>query len=159
MSNQPRRRELNFNSLAEVLREVDRLQAGGCEPLGQWNLAQICEHLADWMTFPLDGFPRPPIPVRGLMWILRHTIGRKQFRKILTTGQMRTGVPTFPETVHAPDSDPTAAIERLQQAMHRFETHTGPICPSPFFGPTDYELALRLQLVHCAHHLGFLRPV
>ena len=36
--------------------------------------------------------------------------------------------------------------------------HTGPLHPSPMFGSLDREQLYRLQLIHCAHHLGFLLP-
>lgn len=152
------RRELHFESLDDVLRDVESLQAGGCESLGRWELSQTCLHLADWMQFPLDGFPRQPAPIRGLLWLLRHTIGRRQFQRILATGRMPAGGPTMPETVHVSGGEDAAAVERLRHAITRFDAHSGPLHPSPLFGPMDHDQARRLQLIHCAHHLSFLRP-
>ncbi|WLD13611.1 DUF1569 domain-containing protein [Planctellipticum variicoloris] len=151
------RRELHFESLDDVLRDVESLQAGGCESLGRWELSQTCLHLADWMQFPLDGFPRQPAPIRGLLWLLRHTIGRRQFQRILATGRMPAGGPTMPETVHVSGGEDAAAVERLRHAVARFEAHTDSLHPSPLFGPMDHNQARRLQLIHCAHHLSFLR--
>ena len=38
-------RQLTFKDVSEVLAEVDRLHRGGYEKLGQWDLAQVCDHL------------------------------------------------------------------------------------------------------------------
>lgn len=158
MTDRSPRRELHFESLGDVLRDVEALQAGGCESLGRWDLAQTCQHLADWMQFPLDGFPRQPAPIRGLLWLLRHTIGSRQFQRILTTGRIPAGGPTMPETIHASGGEDAAAVEQLRHAISRFEAHSGPLHPSPLFGPMDHDQARRLQLIHGAHHLSFLRP-
>jgi hypothetical protein len=46
----------------------------------------------------------------------------------------------------------------LKAAAGRFEAHDGPVRPSPLFGATTKDEALRPQLEHCAHHLSFLIP-
>ncbi len=152
------RRKLHFETLSEVLRDVESLLAGGYESLGRWDLSQTCQHLADWMQFPLDGFPSQPAPIRGLLWLLRHTIGRRQFQQILATGRMPAGGPTLRETVHAPCGGNSAAVDPLRHAIARFDAHTGPLHPSPVFGTMDHGQCRQLQMIHCAHHLSFLRP-
>lgn len=153
----PERRKLKFSTLDKVVLDAENLQAQGYEKLGNWDLGQICPHLADWMSFPIDGFPKPPPPIRFMLWGLRITIGKMIYRKILSEG-MRSGSQTMPQTVHQPGSDSSAALEKLKQAVERFEAHTGTLYPSPLFGALNKDEALRLQLVHCAHHLSFLVP-
>jgi hypothetical protein len=154
----PSRRTLRFDDLDDVVREAESLRASGYHRAGAWDLAQVCTHLAEWMRFPLDGFPRPPAPIRAMLWVMKNTFGRRQLRKVLATSSMPAGGPTMPETVAAAGGDETAAVERLRQTVARFKAHTGPLHPSPLFGPLDKEAATRLQLVHCAHHLSFLVP-
>lgn len=154
----PSRRTLRFDDLDDVVHEVESLRASGYDRAGNWDLAQTCAHLADWMRFPLDGFPRPPAPIRAVLWALRQTVGQKKLRQYLDTAAMPAGKPSMPETVAAAGGDETAAVERLRQTVARFKSHAGPLHPSPLFGPLDKETATRLQLVHCAHHLGFLIP-
>lgn len=56
MPDKPQRRELKFLDFDNVIRDVEQLQARGYSRAGNWNLAQVCGHLADWMSYPLDGF-------------------------------------------------------------------------------------------------------
>lgn len=153
------RRALRFASFDEVIRDVEQLRRAGYEKAGTWELAQVAGHLTAWLTFPLDGFPRPILPIRILMAVLRATIGPRELRKILESGTMKAGGPTMPETVPAAGGDEATAVDRLTRALTRFQAHQGPVHASPFFGPMTSEEARRLQLAHCAHHLSFLVPI
>ena len=156
MSQGLQRRELAFDDLDAVIRDVDALAADGYEQVGNWDLAQVCGHLTDWMRYPLDGYPKPPLPIRVMLWGMKVTIGRREMRKMMASGSMQSGRPTFPETVPPPGSDQAAAVERLRDVAGRFKTHQGKFQPSPLFGDLDRETMTRLQLIHCAHHLSFL---
>ncbi|MDB5305881.1 MAG: hypothetical protein JWO38_83 [Gemmataceae bacterium] len=152
------RRDLTFDDLDAVVRDAEHLHAAGYERVGVWDLAQVCGHLADWMRFPVEGFPKVPSPIRAMMWVMRHTIGKAKFRKIIDQRAMATGIPTIPQTVALPGSDAAAAVAKLKETAERFEAYAGGIHPSPFFGAMTKDDATRLQLVHCAHHLSFLVP-
>jgi hypothetical protein len=152
------RRPLEFHDLDEVVRDAEALHAGGYRRAGQWNLAQVCGHLAYWLRFPMDGFPKAPPPIRALLWVLRHTIGRRALRRLLEGHPMPDGRPTMPETIPTPGRDEAAAVDRLRAVVARFKAHDGPLYPSPLFGPLDKPTATHLQLIHCAHHLSFLVP-
>lgn len=158
MTSGPARRALRFHNLDEVIAEVESLRTHGYDRAGNWGLGQACSHLANWMAFPLDGFPRPPVPVRAVLWMMRKTMGRRQLAKVLAEGTMPAGGPTLRETVPLPNRNESTEIERLKQTVARFKAHSGPLHPSPLFGELDREMATRLQLVHCAHHLSFLAP-
>jgi hypothetical protein len=151
------RRKLSFATLDDVVLDAQNLQTKGYEKTGNWDLAQICLHLADWMRFPIEGFPKPPLPIRFMLWGLRNTIGRKMYRKYTLEG-MPAGKPTMPQSVHQPGPDAASAIAKLKEAVERFKAYTGTIHPSPLFGALNKDEATRLQLVHCAHHLSFLVP-
>jgi hypothetical protein len=151
------RRELAFATLDEVVRDAENLQANGYERAGNWDLAQVCSHLAEWMRYPLDGFPKIPLLLRPMFWLLRATMGKKIRRKILAEG-FPAGGRTMPQTVFAPGGDAAAAVAKLKEVAGRFQAHTGPVHPSPLFGAMNKDEALQLQLKHCAHHLSFLVP-
>jgi len=152
------RRPLKFSNLNEMLTDVHRLQAQGYRAVGKWDLAQVCNHLADWMTYPVTGFPKPNLPIRILLWVLKQTMGKRILTQILAEGSMRAGGQTMPETIHPPGQDVSAAVQRLEQAVERFQKHPGDYHPSPIFGAMDRETCTQLQQVHCAHHLNFLIP-
>jgi len=147
-----------FQSLDQVLTHAQHLHMNGWVPKGSWNLAQTCHHLTCWMTYPVEGFPPQPWFVRLMLGAMRLTVGKRILTGILATGKMRPNTPTTPETVAPPNLDVDKAIQNLQRAIQAFTRHNGPIHPSPLFGAMDKETALRLQLVHAAHHFANLAP-
>jgi hypothetical protein len=151
------RRKLSFASLGEVVADAEGLLAKGYDRAGNWDLAQVCEHLAEWMRFPLDGFPKLPLIMRPLAWVVRSLFGKAIKRRVMAEG-FKPGTPTIPGTAFPPGGDPGKAVARLKAAAGRFEAHDGPVRPSPLFGATTKEEARRLQLEHCDHHLSFLIP-
>ena len=152
------RRKLRFNDLQEVVRDVEALRSGGYRRVGRWDLSQACGHLAAWMTYPVDGYPPVPFFLRPLLFLLKRTVVPGKLRRALETGEVGAGSPTLPATVPSPGGDEAEAVERLRRAVERFEAHQGPYRPSSLFGDLDRETCRRLQLVHCAHHLGYLLP-
>ena len=153
----PARRQLVFASLDDAVRDAEHLLAVGYEKAGNWDLAQCCDHLAAWLTYPVSGFPKAPLPIRMMLAVVRRTLGRRLLTKYLRDG-MPSGKPTMPQSVAAPGGDPAAAVERLREAAKRFESRAGEYLPSPLFGQLTRDEALNVQLRHGAHHLSFLVP-
>jgi Protein of unknown function (DUF1569) len=158
VSNNVVRRSLVFNDLDEVVRDAEALLARGYEKAGQWDLAQCANHLADWMRFPVEGFPKAPAPIRAMLWMMRKTIGRKKLLTYLKDKNFPAGKPTMPQTVAAPGGDARAAVAKLKSSVEKLKAFTGTIVPSPLFGAMTKEEAVGMQLVHAAHHLSFLIP-
>jgi hypothetical protein len=154
----PARRSLQLDNLNDAVREAESLLANGYDKAGNWDLAQTCGHLAEWMRFPLDGFPRGPLPIRVMLWVIGVTFARRKLQQTLSSNSMPAGGPTLQETVPPAGGDEAAAVDHLRETVARFQTHAGPLHPSPLFGDLDRETATRMQLLHCAHHLGFLVP-
>jgi Protein of unknown function (DUF1569) len=153
------RRALDFREWPAVIADVERLHRDGYEKAGGWDLARTCGHLADWMTYQLDGFPKSPLPIRVLIWTMGRLVGRRALRKALTARSMQAGAPTIPQSVPPPGGDEAEAVDRLRATIERFRTHAGPFHPSPFFGELDRETYNQLHQIHCAHHLSFLIPL
>jgi Protein of unknown function (DUF1569) len=150
---------LRFSNLDDVVQRLDLLLEKGYDRSGNWNLAQVCEHLRDWFSYLIDGYPRAPWPIRCVQAGVRATIGRAMLRKILRTGAMASGGPTLKETVHsAQEFEDATSVHRLKEMIARFRSHSGAYCMSPLFGKFSAEEGLSLQLIHCAHHLSFLIP-
>ncbi len=152
------RRQLRFDTLADAVRDAETLLANGYDKAGKWSLGQCCGHLANWLTYPLDGFPKIPLVLRPVMWVMRKTIGRPKYERYVREQTFPTGAPTVPQSVPAPDANDAEAVAKLKAAVERYEAHAGPIRPSPLFGPLTKDEARKMQLVHCAHHLSFLVP-
>ena len=155
---EPNKRSLSFANFEEMMAEVRSLLDGGYVSIGNWTLAQTCAHLSDWMRFPMDGFPKPPLPMRMLFWVMKITIGPGMKRKILSEG-FAGGMPTAPETVPEPGFlTDLKAVELLQQTIGRLMAYNGDFLPSPLFGPMDKATVIQISLLHAEHHLGYLKP-
>ena len=155
------RRNLRFSRLEDVKTDLMNLYSKGYTKTGEWDLSQTANHLADWMSFPMDGFPKSPFIIKILIGIMRVTQGKSLYKKFVQNQRMATGQPTIPQTVHKPDGDAKAiaqSVERLATLIDRLATHRGHIHPSPLFGELNYDQVVALQLAHCAHHLSFLVP-
>lgn len=152
----PIRRDLSFDNFDEMMAEVRSLHSNGYTSRGNWTLAQACGHLSDWMRFPMDGFPVPPLPMRMIFWAMKVTVGPGMKKKILAGG-FKPGMPTAPDTVPKPDAmSDQEAIETLQGTIDRLQEFDDELLPSPLFGPMDKETLEKVSLLHAAHHLGFL---
>ena len=152
------RRTLRFDTLAEAVRDAETLLAKGYDKTGNWSLGQVCGHLANWMTYPIDGFPKVPLVIRPLLWMMKVMVGRRKLKTYLADRSFPAGAPTLPQSVPPATAEDAEGVAKLKAAADRFTAHTGPIIPSPLFGAMTKETAEQLQRVHCAHHLSFLVP-
>lgn len=80
------KRKLHFNDLDQAIAEAERLLESGYQSAGNWNCSQCCGHLNEWLRYPIDGFPQSNMVVRALMWMMKITIGKKQFQSVLQHG-------------------------------------------------------------------------
>jgi hypothetical protein len=152
----PDRRTLRFESIDQVLAEVDRLveaeRAGRLRRLGNWSLGQTLGHLAAWAEYGYTGSPlKVPFFIR---WLLRL---RK--RKFLY-GPMRAGVkiPGVEGGTLATDPVPLdEALQRFRAVMRRLQTEA-PTAPNVVFGRLTHEESVAINLRHAELHLGFFVP-
>jgi hypothetical protein len=152
------RRALVFNYLDDVIADAENLRAKGYIKAGNWDLAQVCGHIAAWVRFATDGYPRPGCFLGVVLWMMRSTVGKRMLRAAIRDNKMKSGVPTFKETVPAPGGDEAAAVADLKEAIDRFGKHVGEYHPSTLFGRWTREECLKLNLMHAAHHLNYLIP-
>ncbi len=153
------RRELRFASLADAVADMHQLHTQGYERAGNWDLAQVCKHLTEWVRYPMDGFPRLPLLLRPVFWGVRQTLARKMLRDLLApNGTMSIGSSTAPQSVFPAGLDPAEAVANYTAMVDRFTAFTGPLLPSPLFGTMTREQLTALHSVHAAHHLSFLVP-
>src|SRR5438046_2345960 len=113
------RRKLTFATLDDVVRDAENLLAKGYDRAGNWDLAQVCSHLAEWLRFPVDGFPKVPLVLQPMMWLMRATVGKKMRAKVLAEG-FGEGGRTMPQTVFTPGGDAPADVAKLKEVAERF---------------------------------------
>jgi hypothetical protein len=151
------RRRLHFNSIDDVLADIDRIvaadKAGTLRCTGNWTAGQTLGHLAAWIDYGWDGYPmRVP-------WFIRLILKRKA--RNLIAGEMPSGV-RIPGTeagtygVEVLTTDDGAA--RLRKALSRLKDREPTRFDSPAFGPMSYDDRIALNLRHAELHLSFLHP-
>jgi hypothetical protein len=150
------RRSLRFETIDQMMAEVDRLvaaeRAGQLQRLGNWTLGQVLGHLAAWAEYGYTGVPlKVPFFVK---WIMR-----LQKQKALY-GTMPAGVKIPHVAGGTLATEPLALDEgltRLRQVLERLKSEA-PTAPSPVFGPLTHEESIAINLRHAELHLGFLIP-
>ena len=146
----PRRRTLRYESLDEVMPDVERLLEGH-ETVGQWSLAEICAHLAATIRRAVDT-PASTSHDPSLLF------GPEQRAAVFATGQLPEELPR-PAALVAPETiGEREAAERLREAIGDYAASPGPVAPHRYFGPMTKDEWDRLQRIHCAHHLSFALP-
>jgi hypothetical protein len=142
------RRRLHFADSDAVAAEVARLRSG-CTQAGNWSLAQVCWHLNKAVRFSMR--PGPHEPVRGgiMRWLL--------LRAVLTVQRIPAGA-YAPERITPGKDVPDAAIDEFLATLEELKNYKGEFAPHPRLGKMSRGSFIKLHLIHCAHHLGFLTP-
>jgi hypothetical protein len=146
----PGRRTLRFNSLDDVMPDVEHLLQGHTT-VGSWSLAQICRHLATVLRRVVDlpaSTPHDP----------SQRVPDHEKQKVFDTGLLPEGLPAPPQVLPTEALDERAEAEGLRAAIAYFSASSGPVIPHRFFGPLSRDEWHHLQRIHCAHHLSFAIP-
>ena len=138
-----RRRPLAFDSLTDVMPEVDCLLAG-YDRGGNWSLGQVCQHLTTSLRLTIEGWPvRAP-------WLVRRTVGPLFGKWVLSTGRMPEGMKLHRKLELTPGSelDDLAEAEALQGALRYYQGCTDPFPEHPMFGSMSRGDWDRLHRIH-----------
>jgi len=150
------RRLLHFDSIDQMLQEVDRLvaaeRAGRLVQLGNWTLGQVLGHLATWSEFSYTGVPlKPPFFIR---WIVRFQ-KNKFLYKPMPSGVKIPGIEGG--TLGIKPATLEEGLARFKSICQRLKTEA-PTAPSPIFGRMTHDESIALSLRHAELHLGFFVP-
>ena len=144
------RRALHFNSLDEIMPDVERLLEGH-STVGKWSLAQICNHVSTVMRRVVD-MPAST-PADPSQWATD-----EQKREVLESGILPEGLPTLPQLLPREELDEREEAEGLRAAIAHYKASGGPVIPHRIFGPLTKDEWHRVQCIHCAHHLSYAIP-
>jgi len=142
------RRRLKFADADGVAAEIRRLRKGYSRA-GNWSLPQICRHLEMAIRYSMKPASDRKMETTWFQWVL--------LKIMLASGKIPAGVPT-PEQIVPPEDTPDAAIEECLAALEELKNFPGEFAPHPFLGRIKHRDWVKLHLIHCAHHLGFLSP-
>jgi hypothetical protein len=152
------RRQLRFNSLDDILADVDRLaRAREIQRLGNCSPGQVLQHLAAAFNKSIDGYENPVPAV--LRVVLRLLMKRKFLTEPLSAGfrlpakaqQEMWSDSSNPSSVSEGADAIRRSVGRLQAETHR--------APHPVVGPLTVDEWNQFHCRHAEMHLSFLVPV
>jgi hypothetical protein len=149
------RRTLRFNSLEDILADVEQLiKAREIRTRGNWSAGQVVQHLAITTNKSIDGFNfRVPWPIRLVLPLL---LKRRFLTQTMSAGFNLSGKAEA-EMVSPPIGLEEAA-RNFREAVARLQTESKRE-PHPAIGKLTAE---EWEQLHCRHselHLSFLVPV
>jgi len=149
------RRSLEFATVADLRREIDRLvaadNAGTLRTTGNWSAGQVFQHVGDLIRYSYDGFPfKAPLLIRVVGRLLKsRALSRPLPSGLRLRGASRVLIP-----------GDGVATERgaaaLRSQLDRIDAGKRMTQRSPIFGGLSHDQWLRLHLRHGALHFGFL---
>lgn len=145
------RRTLHFSSYDELLDEIRSLAARPTRHLGNWSLAQVCQHLAAAMNMAIDG---PPFKANFLLRLAGPFLKKRVISRPLSPGFK------FPKTATAlmpQDSEVADGVAAVEQAVARLGQNPERK-PHVIFGPMTQEEWDQLNFRHAEMHLSFILP-
>jgi hypothetical protein len=143
------RRKLKFANSDAVAAEVGRLRKG-YTAVGEWSLPQMCKHLDMAIRFSMKPAPERKNKTTISQWVL--------LKLILLFGRIPSGI-YAPKRIIPSDDTPDSAIDEFFGALKEMDEFTDEYAPHPRFGKVKRKDYVRLHLIHCAHHLGYLSPM
>jgi hypothetical protein len=145
------RRQLKFNTLDDILADVERLKAGKVRSLGNWSPGQNLKHLEILMIGCLDGIE---VKVSFLMRIAVSLLKGRVLTKPMSAGLQlpKAAAALLPAETSWEDGVQgiCAALLRMKTEVHR---HAHPV-----LGALTRDQWDQLHCRHCELHLSFLVP-
>lgn len=153
------RRKLRFESIDNVLAEMDRIiaaeKAGTLRITGNWSAGKTFNHLAAWINYPYEGFPpgsTPPAFLRLFIKLMRSNMIHKAMRPGIRIPRAEHG------TFGVEDVATEEGARRLRESLERLKRREPAKHHSPALGPMSDDDRVSLNLRHAELHLGFLHP-
>ena len=144
------RRNLRFESFDEVMPDVERLLEGHAT-VGDWTLAQICNHLSMILRRHVD------LPA-STTFDPADRIPEERKRLVLETGVLPQGITPPPGMLPESVGSDREEAEGLRRAIAYYLASPGPAITHRILGPLTREEWDRFELIHMAHHLSFAVP-
>ncbi len=143
-----------IQSLEQVRDELAAIDPTLVAVDGPWSVGQVLAHCAQSIEYSLIGFP-----LAKPAWF-QATVGKLVLGKFLRQGYMSHDLnAAIPGAPPPHDGEARAALDRLLDAIARFEAHQEPFAPHFAYGPVDKARYGRVQAMHIAQHLESFRPV
>ena len=144
-------RQLVFATLADALRELDRLaDAVPLDAAANWTWSKTLLHLAQSIDYSMSGYPAPKSK------LFQHTAGAAAFRYFSSRGRMSHNlIEAIPGAAMLDaNANVAVAVAGLRKSVAAFEAYSGALHPHFAYGElskTEYD---RAHAMHIANHLS-----
>lgn len=146
------RPDLRFESITQMRQDVETLAKRGYEKSGKWELPEMLDHLAKAMSGPFqEGAWNLPWPAGP--------IARRLIHRMVERGRYPNAtIPALPSIAPTPGAKLEDSLPFFIGACVECEKLTGETVACPPFGKMKRADFIAMQLIHGAHHLGYLKP-
>ena len=146
------RRDLDLRDFDEILAEIDQLHEQGYTPVGEWDLAATCRHLAAPVVGSMEGFPF------AASWLMRKMARLVAWKSVFVNRQIKQGIKAPASVVFETAENAQPAIDELRKAIDKYRRFEGEKQPHPFFGKLTDDEWDTFHQTHMCHHLRMLIP-
>lgn len=146
-------RNLRFTTWAEALAEISKLEkAKSPTSTGKWSINQILEHLEDIISDTVHGKKKP------MPWILKVTIGKMFFKKMMKDGYMKPGNFNPDGAKTRVEKDYKETLAKLKTAINEFiAIDEKEMKENSFMGKITKEQSGKIHIYHIAHHFSYIQ--
>ena len=134
--------------MSHAMVTLERLRQRAFRTRSGWDLAHVLHHVAQSVEYSLDGFPQLKPG-----WF-RSTLGPGAFAVFSARGKMSHGldepIPGAPDI--ADGQALAAAVVHAEEALQRFDRHSGTLAPHFAYGALSKTEYARAHLMHLANH-------
>jgi hypothetical protein len=146
------RRTLKFNTLDDIVADLDKLNESKRRTLGNWSDGQILKHLTVPMAWSLDGAKvRAAWYIRLMGWMIKNRF----LRNPMPAGFKLPA--DVAEHLEVPPASWEDGLQSIKAAIARMKAEPQRH-PSPFLGELTREQWEQLHCRHCELHLSFIIP-
>jgi len=145
------RRQIKFNTLDDILADVERLYQGKVRSLGNWSPGQNLKHLTILMIACLDGIE---VKVSFLTRIAVRLMKSRILTKPMSPGLQ---LPKAAAALLPVETSWEVGVQEIRAALLRMKTEVQRHA-HPVLGTLTREQWDQLHCRHCELHLSFLVP-
>ena len=145
------RRELEFDDFDEVIADIEALQQGGYERVGEVGLGRTCEILSEAIDQSLRGAGTKDSWIQRLVaqYCLRRALKQRRMPDCFHLPQELES--------HQPDEEYPDAVGKYKTMIQRLRS-TYEYPPHPTYGKLAPDVWEQMHLMHAAHRLSYLLP-
>jgi hypothetical protein len=140
-------------TIASTIQKLDSLKDRKIISSGQWNTAQVFNHLAQSIEYSITGYPQHKSD------LFKNTLGSMAFSVFSTRGKMSHSlsevIPGAP--LIKTEEDSFMALMRLKQSLIDFENYSGELKPHFAYGQLSKIQYSYAHIMHINNHFQELK--